>query len=113
MTERRPVRRSATRQERASPRSSLSALLLVPAIFTTILGSLPTTHAYIPARPINDTSRLNLTDTSTIGISWVLPAGVYTGPVYVLPCPLSFPRMKMTDRVAGLISFKRIFRQEE
>jgi hypothetical protein len=65
-------------------RASLSSILLIPTICTTILSCLPSANAYIPAQAVNDTSRLNLTDASTIFISWVLPAGVYRGAVYVV-----------------------------
>ncbi|EIW67344.1 hypothetical protein TREMEDRAFT_33719 [Tremella mesenterica DSM 1558] len=40
-----------------------------------------TTYAYIPAIAVNDTSGLNLTDSSTISISWTDPDGVFSGGV--------------------------------
>ncbi|WWD19006.1 hypothetical protein CI109_103463 [Kwoniella shandongensis] len=61
-------------------RPTLRSILLIPAIATFIFSSLPA-RAYIPALPINDTSGLNLTDSSTIAISWTDPAGVYSGGV--------------------------------
>jgi hypothetical protein len=74
---------SSRTRSRSRRGPSLSTILGIPTICTTILGCLPSTNAYIPAQPVNDTTRLNLTDASTIFISWVLPAGVYRGPVYV------------------------------
>jgi hypothetical protein len=53
---------------------SLGTLLLIPTISTLV-------SAYIPAQPVNDTSSLNLTDSSTISISWTDPPSVYSGPV--------------------------------
>ncbi|ORY35619.1 hypothetical protein BCR39DRAFT_511164 [Naematelia encephala] len=64
-----------------SPRPSLASLLLVPGIYTTIIYHATPAAAYIPAMPVNDTSGLNLTDSSTIAISWTDPAGVYSGAV--------------------------------
>ena len=61
-------------------RPSLTTLLLIPAIQTTILSSL-SVSAYIPAVAINDTSLLNLTDSSSITISWTDPPSVYSGAV--------------------------------
>ncbi|KAK8854846.1 hypothetical protein IAR55_003585 [Kwoniella newhampshirensis] len=61
-------------------RPTFGSLLLFSAISTFILSALPAS-AYIPALPINDTSGLNLTDSSTIAISWTDPAGVYSGGV--------------------------------
>jgi hypothetical protein len=58
---------------------SLLAILRIPAISTSILSLLPSTSAYIPAQPINDTSALHLTDSSTISISWQEPNGGYGG----------------------------------
>ncbi|KAK4689505.1 hypothetical protein P7C73_g606, partial [Tremellales sp. Uapishka_1] len=60
----------------ASP-PSLGALLLIPGIYSTIFQALPV-HSYIPAVAINDTSGLNLTDSSTISLTWSDPAGVYS-----------------------------------
>lgn len=59
---------------------TLRSLLIIPGICTTILTSL-LAHAYIPAVAVNDTTGLNLTDSSTISISWQDPAGVFSGPV--------------------------------
>ncbi len=64
--------------------TSLAHLLVIPIIYTSILRVIPAA-AYIPAQPVNDTSSLNFTDSSTISISWVDPAGVFSGPVYVPP----------------------------
>jgi len=86
-------------------RASLSSILLIPTICTTILSCLPCTNAYIPAQAVNDTSRLNLTDASTILISWVLPAGVYRGPVYVHHPAITIKSVLIIDR----ISCKRMF----
>jgi hypothetical protein len=59
-----------------------SDTLLTVTIATLIFRSVPA-RAYIPAVPVNDTSGLNLTDSSTISISWQSPPGVYSGAVYV------------------------------
>lgn len=66
--------------------TSLSHLLIIPGIYLSILRALPV-GAYMPAQPVNDTSALNLTDASTISISWTnppgIPPGVFQGAVYV------------------------------
>ena len=70
-----------------TPKLSLQSLFALPSISTLIISSLTLSlctapaRAYIPAVPINDTSALNLTDSSTIDISWSGPAGVYGGRV--------------------------------
>ncbi|KAK1927056.1 hypothetical protein DB88DRAFT_9476 [Papiliotrema laurentii] len=66
------------------PRLSLRALLSLPSISALVLLSLISssqTQAYVPAVPINDTSALNVSDSSQIGISWTAPYGVYGGRV--------------------------------
>ncbi|ORX38610.1 hypothetical protein BD324DRAFT_621574 [Kockovaella imperatae] len=61
---------------------SLASLLMIPAIQTSILSSLPLhVSAYIPAVAVNDTTALNMTDLSTISIAWTDPPGVYSGSV--------------------------------
>lgn len=63
-------------------RPSLLSILNVPTIYSLILSAfLPSTKAYIPALPVNDTSGLNLTDSSSISISWTDPPSVYSGRV--------------------------------
>ncbi|KAL7423434.1 hypothetical protein Q5752_001014 [Cryptotrichosporon argae] len=63
---------AAARLEPAVP-APLAVLVLVLAAAAA--------RAYIPAQPVNDTSALNLTDSSTISIVWTDPEGVFSGGV--------------------------------
>ncbi|WVQ81995.1 hypothetical protein IAT38_004122 [Cryptococcus sp. DSM 104549] len=58
----------------------ISARCLLLGLFAELFGALQCA-AYIPALPVNDTTGLNFTDSSTISISWTSPAGVYSGGV--------------------------------
>jgi hypothetical protein len=75
----------------STKRPTLGSLLILPSISSLILSSLLLSstpfhsilpaRAYIPALPVNDTTGLNLTDASTIDISWTDPPSVYSGKV--------------------------------
>ena len=61
---------------------SISSLILTSLLLSTSpIGPIRQARAYIPALPVNDTSALNLTDASTIDITWTDPVSEYSGGV--------------------------------
>ena len=63
-------------------RGFLSTIIFASIISMSVKGVI----AYTPALPVNDTSMLNITDASSIQLTWTDPPGEFGGGVWVVDC---------------------------